>query len=187
MKSVIFDVRGTNGAGKTTLVRSFIDPENFVELIPGVDGTLSTDGKIVALGRYDNRAACGGCDRIKTQRQIRSAVEAAAQVYPFVFLEGVIVSTIYGPYLELSRRLKDRGHSYIWTFLNTPLRTCIQRILERNGGKAFKRRLVYDKHQGIARVREKAIEAGEIVIDIASDSEEIQTWIDNIRTRKRKQ
>jgi len=64
-----------------------------------------------------------------------------------VLFEGVLVSTIFDPWLEWSKE-------------------CLRRIQVRNGGKPIKDEQVRAKHRTIAQIRTKAALAGEKVIDL---------------------
>ena len=129
---------------------------------------------LIIVGKYTN--VCGGCDTIKTQDLICGSVRLAAERATHVIFEGVIVSTIFQRYLDLSRELGSKEQPYIWCFLNTNLQTCLKRIQKRNGGKPIKEELVADKMVSIHRVREKAESAGEVIATGAT-SKELLTWL----------
>lgn len=166
------NVRGCNGSGKTTLLRSLArDPRCMVveASVPDhkpIPITYTPEG-LAIIGDYTPAAAgatTAGLDRIKTQAAAKAVAEFAGAntEVKAVLFEGVVVSTIYGPWQEWS---KANG-GMVWAFLDTPLEVCLKRIQERNGGKPIKEDQVADKHRTIARVREKALEAGEAVRDI---------------------
>lgn len=166
------NVRGCNGSGKTTLLRSLArDPLCRVinVIVPDhkpIPVTYTPDG-IAIIGDYTPAAAgatTAGLDRIKTQAAAKAVVELVGRDpdVKAVLFEGVVVSTIYGPWREWSRA----NGGMIWAFLDTPLEVCLKRIQERNGGKPIKEEQVAAKHRTIARVREKALADGEQVRDI---------------------
>lgn len=166
------NVRGCNGSGKTTLLRSLArDPLCRVinVIVPDhkpIPVTYTPDG-IAIIGDYTPAAAgatTAGLDRIKTQAAAKAVVELVGRDpdVKAVLFEGVVVSTIYGPWREWSRA----NGGMIWAFLDTPLEVCLKRIQERNGGKPIKEEQVAAKHRIIARVREKALADGETVRDI---------------------
>lgn len=165
------NVRGCNGSGKTTLLRSMArDPLCRVinVIVPDhkpIPVTYAPDG-IAIIGDYTPAAGAttAGLDRIKTQAAAKAVAELVGRDpdVKAVLFEGVVVSTIYGPWQEWS---KANG-GMIWAFLDTPLEVCLKRIQERNGGKPIKEDQVADKHRTIARVREKALADGETVRDI---------------------
>lgn len=166
------NVRGCNGSGKTTVLRS-LARSPFCEVVlvevpdhKAIPVTLTPD-KLAIIGDYTPAAAgstTAGLDRIKTQAAAKSVIEATADKYPdrIVLFEGVVVSTIFGPWRDWS----EINGGMIWAFLDTPLQVCLDRIQVRNGGKPIKEEQVADKHRTLARVRDKAIEAGEVVRDI---------------------
>ena len=166
------NVRGCNGSGKTTLLRSLARDPRCVVVEASVPDhkpipiTYTPEG-LAIIGDYTPAAAgatTAGLDRIKTQAAAKAVAEFAGAntEVKAVLFEGVVVSTIYGPWQEWS---KANG-GMVWAFLDTPLEVCLKRIQERNGGKPIKEDQVADKHRTIARVRDKALEAGEAVRDI---------------------
>lgn len=187
MKAFI-NIRGCNGSGKTTLLRSLVKRES---MAPGVTAqlrwspeftdpnadphkpipfTFLTSG-IAILGDYlppapgAQLATTAGCDRVKTQAATKAALEWAAREpgVDIVLFEGVVVSTIFGPWDDWAMR---QPVPMLWAFLDTPLSLCLERIQARNGGKPVKEGQVGDKHATIQRVRDKALAAGRQVIDL---------------------
>ena len=138
------NVRGCNGSGKTTLLRCLArDPLCRVinVIVPDhkpIPVTYAPDG-LAIIGDYTPAAAgatTAGLDRIKTQAAAKAVAELVGRDpdVKAVLFEGVVVSTIYGPWQEWS---KANG-GMIWAFLDTPLEVCLKRIQERNGGKPIK-------------------------------------------------
>lgn len=189
------NVRGCNGSGKTSVLRSLAKrsgtaltlrlspPFPASEQSPPHDPipfTFSDDG-VAILGDYrppqpgTKEATTAGCDRVKTQAATKAALEwAAAQPGVWVVLfEGVVVSTIYGPWKEWA----EAQGGMAWAFLDTPLATCLERIQKRNGGKPIQEDQVADKHRTIARVRGKALADGLVVADL-----HWQTALTDLRT-----
>lgn len=166
---MIVSLRGPNGSGKTTVARSLLHVgiRERRELY-GVEVAVTEEG-VAVVGRY-SAAKCGGMDTVKSQAQGRGAVLAASRFYSKVLFEGVIVSTIYGPWLELSQTIaEERGEGIGWAFLDTPLVVCLARIQERNGGKPIKEDQVASKHRLMRRMMGKAATAGEMVYEIEHD------------------
>jgi predicted ABC-type ATPase len=164
------NVRGCNGSGKTTLLRQLGKEATHVTQVTVPDHrpipiTIGPGWAIV--GDYTEAAAgctTAGLDRIKTQAAAKAAAEEAAKLpgVNTVLFEGVVVSTIYGPWKEWS----DRNGGMIWAFLDTPLEVCLQRIQARNGGKPIKEDQVADKHRTISRVRDKALADHQAVLSL---------------------
>lgn len=166
------NIRGCNGSGKTTLLRSLArDPGCFVveASVPDhnpIPITYTPNGWAI-IGDYtpaSDGCVTAGLDRIKTQAAAKAVIEFAGSnsALDAVLFEGIVVSTIYGPWHEWSRA----NGGMIWAFLDTPLDVCLKRIQERNGGKPIKEDQVAAKFKTIARVREKALADGEKVRDI---------------------
>lgn len=172
---MIINLRGANGSGKSTvafdLMHKFLDQKEIMlasYLTPGgakrfVTGYHLLNANLVIVGSYNT--ACGGCDGIKTQELIKKSVMEAAFISKHVFFEGVIVSTLFSGYLDLSRVLENKG-GMTWAYLDTPLETCLARIQKRNGGKPINEQLVADKVRSIESTRRKAEAAGERVVTI---------------------
>jgi len=166
------NVRGCNGSGKTTLLRCLArDPGCFVVEAPVPDHKpipiTYAPGGLAIIGDYTPAAAgqtTAGLDRVKTQAAAKAVIEFAGSdpAVRAVLFEGVVVSTIYGPWREWSRA----NGGMLWAFLDTPLEVCLKRIQERNGGKPIKEEQVAAKHRTIQRVKEKAKADGERVADI---------------------
>lgn len=185
------NVRGCNGSGKTTLLRRLGVLTSCVRLIEVPDHkpipvSFTTDG-FALIGDYSPEATgtTAGLDRIKTQAAAKEVIQRTAALNPHVkavLFEGVVVSTIYGPWQEWS---KANGGMY-WAFLDTPLDICLKRIQERNGGKPIKEDQVADKHRTIARVRDKAIIDNEHVSDIRWECpvDDLVRLIDEITVRR---
>lgn len=175
------NVRGPNGSGKTTLLRCLArNPEcRLVEVHQPVHletdkgvkpekigkpkgrpivATVTPEG-LALLGDYTPAATgtTAGCDRIRRQDDIKAALVAASALpgVRLTLFEGVIVSTIFGPWLEWERA----NGGMVWAFLDTPLEVCLKRIQERNGGEPIKEELVASKHKTIRDVRRKVLAA----------------------------
>lgn len=130
----VLDVRGTHGSGKSTI------PLKLLELYDSrewVGEPLTFEGKMQVLGYYIPKlnltiigryeTACGGCDGVPTQSEIKARVEEAAKT-GHVLLEGILVAHTYGPWEEFSR---PWGANWKFLFLDTPLITCVDRVNER--------------------------------------------------------
>lgn len=173
------NLRGPNGAGKTTLLRCLArSPEcRLVEVHQplhlatdkGVKpekvgtpkgrpivATVTPDG-LAILGDYTPAATgtTAGCDRISRQDDIKAALVATAAIpgVEVTLFEGIIVSTIFLPWLEW----EQANGGMVWAFLDTPLEVCLKRIQDRNGGEPIKEDLVANKHKTIRDVRRKVL------------------------------
>lgn len=159
---MILNIRGTNGSGKTTLVKKLItdcEGESFRwhseshELVweessglPApkgnwrhglIAGYYLGDG-IRVLGPYHND--CGGADQIHNIRLVDSIIRTWHEEGFNIIFEGIIISTIWSRFAQMAHDLP-----MTIAYLDTPPPICIERIKQRNGGKAFKEELVWGK------------------------------------------
>ena len=176
----VVNLRGTNGSGKSTVAQAFIQGAPITQL-EGCRGHRGPAG-IVVLGPYST--PCGGMDRVSKTAEATGAVLGNCGAGPLLF-EGVIISTVFSTWLAVSnklRKVQERAgapvEGLVWAYLNTPLEVCLERVAERNGGKAVKTEQITSKWEGIVRQRRKAIDAGELVYDIdyTRSIEEVQ-WL----------
>lgn len=199
---LIINVRGTNGSGKSTVAHTLLKEYGFdplkvnqpetqtpmIDLVHYADpktgrhkiveGHVIKPLKLILVGSY--RTQCGGADGIPTQNLIKEAVAKAASMNHHVLFEGVIISTLFSGYRELSKVMRGAGHAYNWVYLGTPLEECLSRIQARNGGKPIKVDLVKDKIKAIESTRRKAVQAGETVYTIADSADVarlVKHWI----------
>lgn len=122
---LIINLRGNSGSGKTHTTRAFMALGKVAQV---ENDQFVTYGKQrwVVLGRYGN--ACGGCDTIKTQQEIIDRVENYTAQGCNVWLEGLILSTIYGSVGAYSERFGDR---WVFAYLQPPIEECVRRIKAR--------------------------------------------------------
>lgn len=132
---MIINIRGTSGSGKSTLVRKIMKKFSAEPIVDKKTGKV-TDyymdtpyGPLYVIGRYET--ACGGCDGIKTQDEVRARVRKYAKKGHVVF-EGLIVTSCYGKYLNLFKRLKQ---PFMFVFLSTKIETCIKMVEKRRRAK----------------------------------------------------
>lgn len=77
-----------------------------------------------------------------------------------VIFEGVLISDCFGRWAKVA---EDCG-GFIWTFLDTPLEVCHERVLIRNGGKPFNLERLEFKYHWHRCVAKKAAAAGQQVV-----------------------
>lgn len=127
----VLDIRGTHGSGKSYVPIQII---KMFDTVPWVGSPFTYEGKeqilgyyvkalnLTIIGRYET--ACGGCDGIKTQDEIKERVAVASQT-GHVLLEGILVAHTFGPWEEYSR---PWGDNWRFLFLDTPLARCIDNV-----------------------------------------------------------
>lgn len=130
----VIDIRGTHGSGKSFVPKQFILAHEDVRAVlgrpmtyegsEGVMGYYIPKENLYILGKYHN--ACGGCDGIKTQAEIKARVDAALADGMNVMLEGILVAHTFGPWSEFAR-----GKDWHFCILDTPLDMCISRVNDR--------------------------------------------------------
>lgn len=127
---IVIDIRGTHGSGKSYiphfLINMYHHQEWFGEPIT-YEGRMQILGYYIPtlnlqiLGRYET--ACGGCDGIKTQEEIKNRVLESLEEGCNVLLEGILVAHTFGPWSEFAK-----GRDWHFCFLDTPLQSCIERV-----------------------------------------------------------
>ena len=152
---------GANGSGKTYLIRRWmeaLDPSPFPRRHNLLGGTsqfkapeyyrLSDGGCVIG----DYTTACGGCDAIDTQEEVRKRILQNLDAR-YVLFEGVIVSTIFDSWLQFSRAIGGM----LWVYMDTPLNVCLERVYGRNKNQRIKEQLIADKIRSIDSTRRKAL------------------------------
>jgi hypothetical protein len=172
------NIRGTNGSGKSHLIRSFLAKYETGKIraelpgdLLGIGGkveayrTLYRGAPVYTIGQYETKG--GGCDLIPKQDMVCDLVRKYIK-QGHVLFEGVVITTLYSRYFNLSQEVGGM----IWAYLDTPLDKCIKRI-ERRGGKkpedlvAIKGETrVESKYNVALRTKAKAIADGETVVDL---------------------
>ncbi len=127
------NLRGTNGSGKTTVARALLEESKAVptkyegKKVRIYEGTL--DGrKFVILGSYET--TCGGCDTIPSVNEVADLLEEYydSEEDGIVFFEGLMISHMLG---TVAASLQEVIHRTYLLFLDTPLETCIERVIKR--------------------------------------------------------
>ncbi len=129
---MIIQIAGTSGSGKTHVVRQLMEAakSTHFHFITGRKTPIGYDiylpqvrGKIYVLGSYDNPT--GGCDTIKSVKDIYSKIEEQYALGNHVVFEGLFaMNQTRGP--ALSNRLPLRTITVL--LLTTPLATCFASI-----------------------------------------------------------
>lgn len=131
----VLNLRGTHGSGKSTIIKQLMErfdaqplkvptekkPQGYVMDTPY--------GRLYVVGSYET--ACGGCDGIQPYSLIWPRVELYASQGHVIF-EGALISSSYG---NIGRASEQYGNNFIFTFLNTPLNVCLDRIKSRRLAK----------------------------------------------------
>ena len=183
--SKLINVRGCNGSGKSTIVQSFkeSDPgayevlweypfDSLKQTKPKVLATVFPNFHMLALGSY--KIKTGGLDTFKSNDETASALDCLWDTGYDIIMEGVISSTIRTTYVDLFNRMliehKIKRHVIFFNLL-PPVDVCIQRVLNRNGGKPIKENLLISKYKTIERNASKFEELG--FTSIKADNSEI--------------
>lgn len=161
----VIQIRGSNGAGKTTIVRQFVQRNN-LEIkkisIKGKETYISTNnnGSIVVLGRYDKKT--GGCDLYEnTEHVLNTMLWAIINLKPkIIVFEGMIYSLSYTFASKVSNIVKKYNYQYLAISLYTNPEVVLERIYKRNGGKAIKENLIFEKIKAVRSSHNKLISNG---------------------------
>lgn len=165
----VLDIRGTHGSGKSYIPHHILTNHSTIKDLgepltyDGRDDTILgytvPDLNLYILGRYET--ACGGCDGIKTQVEIKARIERVIRTTPTltILIEGILVSHTFGPW-----DIYAKGKDWNFLFLDTPLDVCIARVNSRReasgkGPLQDPRNIVKDWHR-IRSLQPKFLEAG---------------------------
>lgn len=163
----VIKLHGCSGAGKTTVARALMaasvnvtvvasstsgmpKPEAYVCALPGLTTPLAI------LGSY--QANCGGMDTYSSNAEkIIELIEAYRNNECHVLFEGLLLSTYHG---GVGKHLAQYGDDYILAFMDTPILTCLDRIVKRREQQGTKTKFnpdnTRDKFTTIERQRAKA-------------------------------
>lgn len=168
MAPLIINLRGNSGSGKTFTTRAFMERGNFVpDIFEGRQiGYVDIRRDWAVLGKYET--ACGGCDTIKTQAEIMERVEFYQKHrYRVIWLEGLILSTIYGTVGAYSEKFGDR---WVFAYLQPPIETLLRRInlrrLEAGNFKPLNEANTRARVKTIERNKEIVRERGRRVVEL---------------------
>ncbi len=175
---MVINIRGTNGSGKTHLVKRLIASHEAADVIENgrIIGHL-LGKKLYVVGEYQEYAAHGGADGIKTSDEICRRVREFSK-YGNVIFEGVIVSTVYQRWADLSIEIDQ---PWLWLCLDTTLEQCYKNISYRNLGRLYNKELVDEKYKTVIRTAERAEKDGEWVLQLSNDDayNRIEEWMRN--------
>ena len=144
MGTKIVNLRGTSGSGKSTVAFTFLKNFPSAEL-RGSDGKVKgyvvdansagLTAPVYILGKYTT--ACGGCDQIPTQQEAADRAVSAYKSGGHVLMEGLLASAA-GPGGAVTKTISDTGDA-VFAILDTPLQTCIERVLARRAARGDER------------------------------------------------
>jgi hypothetical protein len=172
----VIKLHGCSGAGKTTVARALMaasfnvttitpsgqnKPEAYVCALPDISAPLAI------LGSY--QANCGGMDTFSSNAE--KIIELIDAYYVdndcHVLFEGLLLSTYQG---GVGKHLSRLGDDYILAFMDTPILTCLDRIVKRREAQGTKTKFnpenTKDKYVTIERLRAKAEAAGMRTVSI---------------------
>lgn len=175
---MILNLRGPSGSGKSTvgheLIDMFPEHEEFYEPLLAGRKKLSSvpiayrlPGELFVLGRY--RARGGGCDGLMPPSSVLDIVRHYWAPGRHIFFESLIISSSRQPWFDYAAAL-SRGE-FVFGFMDTPWELCVERVLQRNGGRPVKGDLVRLHQRSVMSVRRRALEHGLAVADIRHDGD----------------
>lgn len=181
---LLVNIRGTNGSGKSTIPISMKDDPDTYEIVKPYKGkpkkiiTVFPNYNWVALGDYSNPT--GGLDKFPNKAFIEKVLRYALKKFPEynILMEGILPATTYSTYAQMFREVqKEYNVQPIVYYLMPPVEICIDRIKQRNGGKAFKEQLVREKYRMMERGIEKFKKAGEFPVIVVDNSNMDKTLV----------
>lgn len=186
---MIIQLRGTSGSGKSTVVRNIMALYGPRTRVMGKErkqplgyllqrSLLQKRGAPLAvIGHYET--ACGGCDTIKTAREVYDAVKSAHENGFDVLFEGLLISGDINYTSELCGSMPVG--SYGTAFVNTPIDLCIDSINMRRQAKGKEepvaRKNTESKFKAMVNVEKRLREGWSHVFDIFNgDRSEVLSW-----------
>lgn len=146
-------VRGTSGSGKTTLIYNLL--LNDLGFVP-VEQKNPKERKDHKLGYLSKRLNCfivgsyhipsGGCDSITSTGEVLRRIDLATKRGYHVIAEGLVLSV-----LSSKIQLVGSKHPTILQVLDTPIKTCIERVQQRRCARGDSRPLNTDNTLSKAR------------------------------------
>ena len=132
----IINIRGTHGSGKSTIVKKLLVRFDCQPIYQegqkkpvGYVGMMPNNKQLYIVGPYET--SCGGCDAVQPYARIWPLIEEFAKSGHVVF-EGALVSSSYG---NIGRSSESYGDKFVFAFMDTPLKVCLNRILKRRQAK----------------------------------------------------
>lgn len=157
---MIIKLHGTSGSGKSTLANMLLEAGACTDLPlmgrrpEGYRVDIATLKKpLFVLGPYET--ACGGLDALgNADDHIALLLKYGPQGH--VFYEGLLQSGFYG---RIGKASEQFGDDHVFAFLDTPLQTCLDRIVERRkekgNTKPFNPENTVDKFDAINKLKLK--------------------------------
>jgi hypothetical protein len=165
----VLDIRATHGGGKSWIIHNLLATfgNEPIEDNGVVLGHAMPKLRAVVVGPYTK--VCGGCDAINKVEEATRRLELFLQTYKAVFMEGIRVAHTFQRYSDLAKELEAQGIHYKFLFLDTPLETCVQRVLARRQARGdtrpFDPKNVHHDYKAIwERCRQKCLNAGHRVV-----------------------
>lgn len=160
----LINIRGANGAGKSTVPMQMMetDPLAF-ELTYHYYGknrimaTVFPSYNYMVVGKYRG-LKCGGLDTFRTTEQIFETLDLLWEIPYNLIMEGVISSTVFSTYKQWFETANDNHVSKRNITVASILPTeevCINRVMQRNGGKEVKIDLIRSKYRSVERNHKK--------------------------------
>lgn len=172
-KRHVVNLKGCNGSGKSTIPMQLLArSKQALYLTASKDdkrpvGVYVPQLRVVILGLYSPGVNCGGCDALGNTQIVKELLKLLWKKDVHIMYEGVIVGDIRSTFYELMiafNTVHERIPSFC--FMNTPLKTCLERIQKRNGGKVINEDLVRQKYRNSCVQFKYYLEAGDIDVKL---------------------
>lgn len=139
----LLQLRGTSGSGKTTAMKALMDEIDAKPIMFNEKGTKATvyrgafdeydDVKVYVLGDYSPHRSAGGCDTIPTVQEVIDLIEKLSKPGTLIVFEGLLLAHSWGAMGEYAH--EKYGPRYLNAFLDTPVETCLERVVQRRASK----------------------------------------------------
>jgi len=170
-------LKGCNGSGKSTIPMQLLRLSKNREYFAARPNTTKPCGvycpelNLAIVGIYPEGTNCGGCDAVGDTQSVKTILAALWRRDCHIMFEGVIVGDIKSTFYELMKAFNAVNRRELSIcFMGTPLKECLRRIQERNGGKPINETLVEQKYRNSLGHLKYYLDQGDIDVKVLNTS-----------------
>lgn len=186
-RTMVVNLRGANGSGKTTIAKQLLALSNdkYYALHPDTRkpyATILYDIQWVLLGVYDEDKGMGGCDGIRTMKEVHDILYEMVDTYSgyYILLEGMLISTtmtVYNYMLEL-----EKSHNIVpmVVVLKSSVEGCLKRLEHRRGSPLERTDLVAEKCELVLKHQYKPEHVAYIDVDNIAEQDMVRRFLETV-------